>query len=91
MYELPTDTTDQLINQIRHGLDLVAVDDPGLFRHSCWEVCEMIKVLNPSNDFTPYEMMALAVILARAHSRKLSAGPSLPGVTLEPRKFLRAV
>lgn len=54
----------------------LVTDDMPLHGHTTWEVCEMLPILNPV-DFTPVEMMAMAVILAGVHMRVLSTPPTL--------------
>jgi hypothetical protein len=47
-----------------------------MMSHTSWEVCTMLETLKPS-DFTPVEMMAMAVILAGVNARALSTPPTL--------------
>lgn len=64
-----------LVERIRQATKLISDDKP-LHRHTTWEVCEMLKILHPS-DSTPVEMMAMAVILAGVHMRVTSTPPTL--------------
>jgi len=60
--------------RILQALELTA-DGAALHEHTSWEVCELLTRLQPS-DLTPAETMAMAVILAEAHARKLTGvGP----------------
>lgn len=66
--------------RVRQALELTT-DDAELHPHTSWEVAHLLTLLKPS-DITPAEMMAMAVILAHAHARKLSR-PPLTAVTFD--------
>jgi len=60
---------EALTERVRQALELTT-GDAGLHAHTSWEVGELLTRVKPS-DLTPAETMAMAVILAHAHARKL--------------------
>lgn len=59
----------KLLTNVQHALSLIGEQE--LHPHTSYVVGQMLQELRPS-DLTDSEMMAVAIILAHAHARKLS-------------------
>ena len=66
--EVLTDDKAKLLTSIKHALGLIGEQE--LHPHTSFVVAQMLKALRPS-DLTDCEMMAVAIVLAHAHARKL--------------------
>ena len=76
---------EALTERVRQALELTA-GDAELHAHTSWEVGELLTRVKPS-DLTPAETMAMAVILAHAHARKLERPrPSLAVIPVGPAR-----
>jgi hypothetical protein len=76
----------KLMCNIQNALSLIG-ENP-LHPHTSYVVGQMLQELRPS-DLTDSEMMAVAIILAHAHARKLST--PRPPVTLIPKRWENVV
>lgn len=72
---------EKLLGNIESALGLIGENE--LHPHTSFVVGQMLQELRPS-DLTDSEMMAVAIILAHAHARKLST--PRPSVTLVPKR-----
>lgn len=63
-----TNEQSKLLANIEHALGLIGEQE--LHGHTSYVVGQMLKELRPS-DLTDNEMMAVAIVLAHAHARKI--------------------
>lgn len=70
-----------LTERVAQALELTDGGDT-LQRHAAWQVCALLKEMNPS-DLTSGETMAIVTILSHAHERKLNA--PRPPISIVPR------